>query len=1192
MNFFIYSYFLMKAKKIFMWIVFAALVIIGIEWIQSFWWEHTYYQGMLQSWKNRGLIASSLVCWIIPLLYMRKKKVSLMSLVLSTWWALSLFMILHEWIEWNLLTLFSAVPLVFNTLVLYWLAILFIFAVFSLWELISRKLKLFSTIRWQETFLTFWIGLVTFLVLIQIIEWIWILYSAVSCLLLLGLVVLWWFNRKNLVEYKDSLLSIIENAKDLKISSNVWWIFSILIVVSFWYYFFNFSHSYIPYSTAWDANHEYMYLPKVVSENHWILWWNIWPASSMLGLWHTYIAYFFSIWTAISSVLNIAKDTVAVNLNALSWVLVLLFGLWALSEALVLFKKREDDEKNPVPFLIWWTLILMWLTSWMWAFLLFVDNKTDMWVLALSLLAILSGFIYLNYFNKKGTHIEWSQSIKYLIVSALLFSFAITAKITAAIDAIIFVLIMIWFCLNTTTLIWVWIMVLWLMWVIQPLFTFAFVTKELWLLILAVWAVITIIWLIRGLINRTESFSKRLKQIIIWWITLIISLFIFKGPWVTIGQMTRWSFNFPQFVRSTLLAKNTPTSEDRLLLAQATWDAEDLEAQSIIDEKVFEEETKDISYQQCLLEKFDKEDLSSTMQKAPGNSLSEDVWRYVWFGWREFKKTGIWWGILKLLFRKNNSCYWWDSDWKILCNNSDLIDKKDIKKLEKLAEESLDKDGQAYQLVRDLVEWNTSWDDLRDYYTAIETYYKEHSIRTTDSSVYIPYRYIVPLNVVFNWSLQNHSSYYTDIGIIWLAVFALMLLGLLYAICTYDKKRKQLLILWFSTIIGWIIWWAIAWGIVWYWLWLIIWSTFVVSVFFQEWHIKKEESLRLWVGWVIALFALWLLMQWVLNASRIASQASSGPFWWYKTNVGERQEITKDLEFANTKVYNFNSEDVFGLQFGQYQPFLNAVKWRADNEWILIAWTYIQYFLDNWNNIISDNMLNHLWEQVSDFNSCRWYQRLKNENVKYIIIDPNIWTVGRAGEWNESLFYRFFARLSADEQKIQTHWAISMLVKMAQEWYIELVYTNNIGAKYAFELSDAELISHFGAKSKEDLILLRAKLAVIKFFYSEQELLEKLFILFQERILNWQWVSDIASMIGKDVDSEKLLPIIKKLIEKQDMSWVKNLTQDEKYVVSQYAGLYRLMKTPAQREQAQNILTQLFQNSVFGSSQVIGLKLK
>jgi hypothetical protein len=67
---------------------------------------------------------------------------------------------------------------------------------------------------------------------------------------------------------------------------------------------------------------------------------------------------------------------------------------------------------------------------------------------------------------------------------------------------------------------------------------------------------------------------------------------------------------------------------------------------------------------------------------------------------------------------------------------------------------------------------------------------------------------------------------------------------------------------------------------------------------------------------------------------------------------------------------------------------------------------------------------------------------------------------------------------------------------------LDLVYTNNIGAKYAFELSDSELISHFGFKSKEDLILLRAKMAVIKFFYSEQNILTQMFTLFQERILN------------------------------------------------------------------------------------------
>jgi hypothetical protein len=97
------------------------------------------------------------------------------------------------------------------------------------------------------------------------------LYSAISWLLLIGLLVLSWFKRKDFAAYKDALLSIFENNENLKTSSALKWIFSILIVASFAYYFFNFSHSFIPYSTAWDANHEYMYLPKVVSENHGIL---------------------------------------------------------------------------------------------------------------------------------------------------------------------------------------------------------------------------------------------------------------------------------------------------------------------------------------------------------------------------------------------------------------------------------------------------------------------------------------------------------------------------------------------------------------------------------------------------------------------------------------------------------------------------------------------------------------------------------------------------------------------------------------------------------------------------------------------------------------------------------------------------------------------------------------------------------
>jgi len=47
-------------------------------------------------------------------------------------------------------------------------------------------------------------------------------------------------------------------------------------------------------------------------------------------------------------------------------------------------------------------------------------------------------------------------------------------------------------------------------------------------------------------------------------------------------------------------------------------------------------------------------------------------------------------------------------------------------------------------------------------------------------SVSIPYDYLVPFNVVFNWSLQNHTSYYTDIGIIWLLLLFVVIYSLVY----------------------------------------------------------------------------------------------------------------------------------------------------------------------------------------------------------------------------------------------------------------------------------------------------------------------------------------------------------------------------------------------------------------------------
>lgn len=58
----------------------------------------------------------------------------------------------------------------------------------------------------------------------------------------------------------------------------------------------------------------------------------------------------------------------------------------------------------------------------------------------------------------------------------------------------------------------------------------------------------------------------------------------------------------------------------------------------------------------------------------------------------------------------------------------------------------------------------------------ITTYYQSNAILKSNGTIYIPYKYILPFNVTFNWSLQNLSSYYTDIGIIWFLGLGIVLL--------------------------------------------------------------------------------------------------------------------------------------------------------------------------------------------------------------------------------------------------------------------------------------------------------------------------------------------------------------------------------------------------------------------------------
>ena len=202
-------------------------------------------------------------------------------------------------------------------------------------------------------------------------------------------------------------------------------------------------------------------------------------------LWHGLIASAFSFWKPITSITSLATDTFAINMNFWSGIIVLIFGIYLIIEALKFFAPQQEDNKSDFSqnaFFIAWGLLLAWLTSGMGAFLLFVDNKTDMGVLSLTILALFSGFSFLNLLYQKDNQEETEKTKKisvYLMISAIFFGFSIMAKPTAFIDLVIFALLMIGLWLNTTSAIGLGIMTIGAMGIVQPLYASTFINPTL-----------------------------------------------------------------------------------------------------------------------------------------------------------------------------------------------------------------------------------------------------------------------------------------------------------------------------------------------------------------------------------------------------------------------------------------------------------------------------------------------------------------------------------------------------------------------------------------------------------------------------------------------------------------------------------------------------------------------------------------
>lgn len=81
------------------------------------------------------------------------------------------------------------------------------------------------------------------------------------------------YMKKDMLPYEAIIAEVTHEFKhsNLKVNRRKW-IGIILLAISIIYYLYGFQLSYIPYSTAWDANHAYMYVPRILAQNHGVMW--------------------------------------------------------------------------------------------------------------------------------------------------------------------------------------------------------------------------------------------------------------------------------------------------------------------------------------------------------------------------------------------------------------------------------------------------------------------------------------------------------------------------------------------------------------------------------------------------------------------------------------------------------------------------------------------------------------------------------------------------------------------------------------------------------------------------------------------------------------------------------------------------------------------------------------------------------
>ena len=172
----------------------------------------------------------------------------------------------------------STIMWAINALFIFGLSVYFIFGMQALGEWIKSKFIKLETDSIFQVVLSWGIGLIAFILVNYVAILVGLMYSLVSWILFLGLGVLIYLQRERLsicgsiISDKLSFLSV-ENFKQADILKKVLILVTIvLLVISILYLFYGYVLSYIPYPTAWDANHAYMFRPRVWAINNGYMW--------------------------------------------------------------------------------------------------------------------------------------------------------------------------------------------------------------------------------------------------------------------------------------------------------------------------------------------------------------------------------------------------------------------------------------------------------------------------------------------------------------------------------------------------------------------------------------------------------------------------------------------------------------------------------------------------------------------------------------------------------------------------------------------------------------------------------------------------------------------------------------------------------------------------------------------------------